>query len=78
MSVLWALRLSLRACLQPCISHISSQSYLITPHHIFVHIATQDDLIERLGGPAEVAEMTGRQRRMVRGEGGKLRCVDAA
>lgn len=38
----------------------------------------QDDLIDRLGGVDKVAELTGRSKRMVRGEDGKFRFLTRA
>lgn len=38
----------------------------------------QDDLIERLGGVDKVAELTGRKKRLVRGEDGKVRFLSRA
>ena len=38
----------------------------------------QDDLTDRLGGVDKVAELTGRSKRMVRGEDGKFRFLTRA
>ncbi len=38
-------------------------------------VAVQDDLIQRLGGPKGVAEMTGRKHRMEQQRDGKWRYV---
>ena len=46
--------------------------------HLLHGCGTQDDLIERLGGVDEVAELTGRKKRMVKGRDGRFQFLPRA